>query len=150
MDAKDLFGDSKLREFGKDYVKLLTIFLKQAGKDSTGALINSIDYNIREEAKQINIIIESNDYLKYVDEGRKPGSYPNIREIEKWVKVKGIPTSAVFPIARSIFRFGIKPTNVIQKTINEIQSPQFIRKYEDIVSENLELIIVEEINKLNK
>jgi hypothetical protein len=38
----ELFDKKKLREFGKDYVKLLTVFLKRANKSSTGALIKLI------------------------------------------------------------------------------------------------------------
>ncbi len=43
--------------------------------------------------------------------GRKPGTYPPIKEIAKWCRLKGIDDSAKWPIARSIFKFGIAPTN---------------------------------------
>lgn len=143
-----LFSDKKLKEFGQDYVKLLTIFLKQAGKKTTGSLINSVAYKLRNEAEEINIIIEANDYLEYVDKGRKPGSYPPIQAIAKWASIKGIPQTAVFPIARSIFKFGIKPTNVIPKTVQEITGPAFIKRYEEEVSENLEKIIAQQIEEI--
>lgn len=150
MKVDDLFSPKKLKQFGTDYVKLLIVFLKKAHKSSTGALINSVSYKLKEEANQINIIIEAEDYLKYVDQGRKPGKYPPIQAIAKWCNIKGIPQAAAFPIARNIFKFGIKPTNIIQQTIKEINSPTLVKKYEDEAAANLEIIIVKEIEKNNK
>jgi hypothetical protein len=150
ISAQDLFSPSKLREFGSDYVKLLTVFLKKANKSSTGALLNSIAFKLRPEAENISIIIESNDYLTYVDKGRRPGSFPPIQAISRWASVRGIPQTAVFPIARSIFKFGIEPTNVIQKTISELEGPSFVRRYEEEVAINLEQIILKSIEEINK
>jgi len=142
FDNKELFDDSVLKDFGKDYVKILTIMLKKAGKKASGALINSIDYRLQREAKEISIILEANDYLEYVDQGRKPGTYPNINAIAKWATLKGIPQGAVFPIAHKIFKFGIEPTNVIEKTIREIEtSPTLLKKYEEEMVENVEKYI---------
>jgi hypothetical protein len=132
----------KMKEFGKDYVKILYRELRREGKDATGALINSLAFEIREEAKQIQIILLANDYLKYVDKGRKPGKYPPIKAIAKWVQVKGISKEAIFPIARSIYKFGIKPTNVIQRVIKEFEtSPTLQKKYEDeVVNQLIDMI----------
>jgi len=134
----------KMKEFGRDYVKILWRELRREGKDATGALLNSLAFEVREEAQQIKFFILANDYLKYVDKGRKPGKYPPIKAIAKWVEVKGISPEAVFPIARSIFKFGIKPTNVIQRVVKEFEtSPTLQKKYEDEVVNQL-------INMINK
>lgn len=128
----------KMKEFGKDYVKILYRELRREGKDATGALINSLAFEIKEEATQIQFLIKANDYLKYVDKGRKPGKYPPIKAIAQWARVKGISQDAVFPIARSIYKFGIKPTNVIQRVVKEFQtSPTLQKKYEDEVVNQL-------------
>lgn len=147
MKAEDLFSDIKLKQFGKDYVDILTKYLIQSRKKSTGRLLNSINSNITKEAEQINIIIKSDDYLEFVDKGRKPGSYPPISKITQWARVKGISPNAVFPIARKIFKFGIKPTNVIDKTITTITSLQFINEIEKEVAKNVELIIKEKLEQ---
>lgn len=150
--AKITLYDKKLKnEFGKDYVKILIRLLKREGKSATGALINSISYKLKEVAGLIQYQLISNDYLTYVDEGRRPGSYPPIRAISDWVRVKGISQDAVFPIARSIYKFGIEPTNVISKTLTEIKtSPTLIRKYEDTLEEQLEKLIEAELIKLEQ
>ena len=145
MAGKNRFIDTKKQhEFGKDYVKILIALLKKEGKDSSGALINSINYKLKDDAEEILIAIEANDYLKWVDEGRKPGTYPNIRAISEWTRIKGIDQKAVFPISHNIFKFGIEPTNVISRTIKEIEtSPTLNRKFEDEISENLEKTIID-------
>jgi hypothetical protein len=146
-----IIPDSDLKKFGDVYVKLLTVFLKKEYKYATGSLINSIDYRLQRTAEDINIVIIANDYLKYVNDGRKPGSYPPIQAISKWASVKGISQDAVFPIARSIFKFGIKPTNVIQKTIKEIQtSPTLNKRLEKTLVDNIEKVVKQEFDKNNK
>jgi len=148
---KQLFDTSLLKQFGKDYVKILTIMLKRAGKSASGALINSLDFRLKREAKEILIILESNDYLEWVDKGRKPGSWPPVDAIRKWVSLKGIPQTAVYPIGKKIFDFGIEPTNVIDKTIKEIQtSNNFRKRYEDEMIENVEEIIFNQFKNIDK
>ena len=147
MKKKELFDVSKLKEFGRDFVKILTIQLKKSGKSASGALINSLDYRIIDNG-DINIEILSNDYLEYVDKGRKPGTYPPLKEISKWATLKGIPQGAVFPIARSIYKFGIKPTNVLDKTKNEIlKSTKLNNKLGEELVENIEEIIINNFNQ---
>lgn len=149
---KDLIDDKTAKMFGQDYVKILTALLKKYDKKATGALINSLDYRIQQTAQDIKVIIEANDYLQYVDQGRKKGSYPPIQAISRWASVKGIPQAAVFPIARKIFTFGIKPTNVIQQTTKEFEtSPTLTNKYETTISKKLEEQLYLDIqNELNK
>lgn len=147
MKAEQLFSDSKLKQFGNDYVEILIKYLIQNRKESSNKLINSLNSSISKEAEQINIIIKGENYLEYVDKGRKPGSFPPISEIAKWTRIKGIPQSAAFPIAKSIFKFGIKPTNVINKTIKDITSSKFIFDIEKEVAKNIELKIKETIEQ---
>lgn len=157
MAKNKLFTKAQMDLFGKDVVKILTIFLKKGrppwgAYKATGALINSIDYKLKEEAEAILIAIESNDYLKYVDEGRRPGTgewgkkpkgLPNISAISKWAGLKGIPQTAVWPIVYSIWKRGIEPSDVIDKTIEEIEtSGTLSSKLEDAMVENVEDFIM--------
>jgi len=80
----------------------------------------------------------ANDYLQWVDKGRRPGTYPPIRAIQRWVQIKGIPKEAAWAIRQNIYKFGIKPTNVIKKTQNIIQSSRDAnRKYEQRTVDNI-------------
>jgi len=119
--AKDTFIDPVLaNQFGKDYVKILVTLLKnntipsRSGlrpfpKVATGRLIRSINYRLQPTAQGIQVQLLSEDYLKYVDQGR-----------------------------RAVHRFGIKPTNVIRKTLNIIETSRNANRiYEERMVNNI-------------
>jgi hypothetical protein len=135
----------QLDQFGREYIKTLEDFLLREGKKASGNLINSLDYRIVQNGDNaIRVVIQSNDYLEWVDKGRRPGSYPPISAISKWATIKGIPQSAVFPIAHKIYKFGIKPTNVIAKTNNKILD-NATRKLERVIANSIETYVVNEL-----
>ena len=116
-----------LQQFGKDTVREMVRILTQHKKSATGNLIKSVRSEIKNNKDEgLELIIKYPEYGKYVDEGRKPGSFPPSDPIKKWCKVKGIPDTAVFPIMRKIFNEGIDPVNFTApwttkgKELNEI------------------------------
>ena len=128
----------KMKEFGIDYTKILVRELLRAGKRASGQLVKSINYKLKEEAEGYQLVIESEDYLKFVDEGRRRGTYPPIKPLINWTKIKGLPIGAAYGTQKNIFKFGIKPTNVIQRTIRAIEtSNEEQKKYEDEVVNNI-------------
>lgn len=144
------FFDTKLaNEFGKDYVKILVALLKnntvpsRAGlrpypKVASGRLVQSINYRLQPLATGIQIQLLSEDYLKYVDKGRRPGTYPPIQAIQRWTSLKGIPKGAAWGIRQNIYKYGIKPTNVISKALKIIETSRDAnRKYEQRMVDNI-------------
>jgi hypothetical protein len=131
-DNKNLLDT--LDKLGEDLVKTLVKNLLKADKKATGTLIKSVDYKLVEKANGIMIELLAADYLTNVDEGRKAGSkQPPLKSLDRWIiarkiaprdkKGKFIPRQSIkFLIARSIAKNGIKPTNVIKKTIDEVYS----------------------------
>lgn len=72
-----------------------------------------------------NIVIELllNDYVQYIESGRKAGSkFPPIQPIVQWAKKRGIKTdnSTIFLIRRAIAEDGIKPRPFMYKVLNTI------------------------------
>ncbi len=126
MEIEDKALKKALNELGKDFVLELTKQLLNADKKATGDLIRSLDYKVVETVDGLFLEIIALDYLKYVDEGRRPGLRPPIKAIQHWVNVKGIqfkglkPNQTAFVIANSIAKKGIKPTNVIKKSMDNI------------------------------
>ena len=92
--------------------------------------INTIapDSNIFKEMKAKasgNIVIELllNNYVKYIESGRKKGSkFPPLEPIVQWAKKKGIKTdnSTMFLIRRAIAEDGIRPRPFMYKVLNTI------------------------------
>lgn len=115
--------------FGKEYVKQLVIELINADKKATGNLIRSIDYKLIEATNEFMVQIMAPDYLKYVDEGRKAGKLPPVDKIIAWAKVRNLQPKKPkyktieqvgWAVAKGIERNGIKPTNVIDKSISKL------------------------------
>ncbi len=145
---QEILTDSVLNLFGRDFVKTLALILIKNKKRATGTLIKSLDYRIQPTARAIVLAIEAEDYLEVIDSGRRAGKFPPIKDIARWARIKGISQDAVFPIARSIFKFGIKPTNVLDQTANEIlNSPALAKKYEQEIGANLEELITKLFGK---
>lgn len=151
--AKKLIKRQALDEFANLFVKTLKEQLinnKPFSKRATGNLIEKINIKIDETEGGETITLLTEDYLKFVDQGvsgtiRKyntPYSYRNkkplLEPILQWMRLKGIPQEAAYPIQNKIFRFGIKPTNVIDKTFREIQyRSKWINKFEDEITSDI-------------
>lgn len=72
-----------------------------------------------------NIVIQLllNDYVQYIESGRKAGSkFPPIQPIVQWAKKRGIPTdnSTIFLIRRAIAEDGIRPRPFMYKVLEAI------------------------------
>ena len=158
VTTKDFIDPKLARQFGKDYVKILTQLLlrnntpSRAGlrpypKVATGNLVRSIDYRLKETANMIQTTIVALDYLTYVDKGRRPGTYPPIRPLLQWAQVKGLPEGAAYGAQKNIYRYGIKPTNVIRKTTAMIENSRDMnRKFEQRMVDNLVKLIEKNYN----
>jgi hypothetical protein len=135
MAVKNDFNNLKeaLNIFGDEYITELTKQLIQLDKVATGKLLKSLDYEVIEKVKgQFEIIIKAQDYLKYIDEGRRPGSPPPYKSILSWVEARRIKFTnkngkgflkneqTAFIIRKSIGKKGIKKTNVLKKTLGNV------------------------------
>ena len=123
--------------YGDAIVKAMGVNLRALGKSATGSLIKSLEVEVVQDDGKSVIRLSAEDYLRWVDQGRKPGGkYPPLHAISKWVKLKGISQRAVFPIAKKIAEEGIKKTDVVKKTITETE-----RRYKKVFDKHLEKII---------
>jgi hypothetical protein len=140
----NLITPQKMKEFGRDYVKILTRELLRAGKDASGQLIRSINYKIVEDAEIIRMVILAEKYLEFVDKGRKPGTYPPIEPLLRWARVKGLPQGVAYAAQKNIFKFGIKPTNVLRRAQLRIET---FREYQARYERGVVDAIVKSIKK---
>jgi hypothetical protein len=133
--AKTQYDNLKVQmdKFGADLIKELANQLIIADKKATGSLIDSLDYELLVVLGDFVINITANDYLYWVDQGRKRGKTPPPQKaIRKWIDIRGVQRfrdkkgrfiskdSQAFIIARSIGKKGIQKTNVIKKATNKL------------------------------
>ena len=137
---------------GSDFISQITIELLAADKSASGALINSLNYEIIEVLGNLMIRLNAESYLINVDQGRRPGKQPPSAVIRKWIDLRGIkPTNGIskdglaFVIARSIGRKGIQPTYVIQKAKDNI-----LKTKKDILARAAQKDVVDALNKILK
>lgn len=64
-------------------------------------------------------ILFDTNYAGFVHDGRPAGDV-SFDEIADWVKVKGLPESAAFPIAQSIRRKGTKPNPWVSDFVQSV------------------------------
>lgn len=108
-----------VNQFGEEVVNNMKKELLQNGSIATSELLNSLNYKAKISIEQIIIQWSAEDYAKYIENGRKPGSYPPISKIKQWCAVKGISEKAAYPISRSIYKFGIKPKPFLLKSFKD-------------------------------
>jgi hypothetical protein len=135
-----LLSQKQLENFAKQWTETLKRNLINKKKVASGNLVKSLDYRVSKVMNEPFIEIISNEYLQWVDKGRRPGKYPPIRPLANWARIKGIDAKAVFPIARNIFKFGIKPTNVIQATDRQMER-QIDSSLAQSIADNMEVYV---------
>lgn len=129
-------------KYGEELITEIVRLLRSEDKVATGSLINSFRWEAVAAAKELNYHLISLDYFKYVDQGRRAGKQPPLREIMRWTSVKGIPQEAAFPIARNIGKFGIPATNILKRSIRNVS-----RNFEQELSDHLRERIVNIIDE---
>lgn len=71
-----------------------------------GRIFQEIETDV-EDVELVNLLV--NDYIKYIESGRRPGTYPPPNVIAEWCQRRGLPSdnSTVYLICRSIYENGI-------------------------------------------
>jgi hypothetical protein len=129
---------------------------------ASGNLIRNIDVMFIENPQTgiPELVMEMPIEGFFVNEGRRPGRYPPVGPIDKWVRqkqsVKGIRDAKgrfiprktlVYLIRRSIGQYGYGGNDFINKAYDKIQQ-QVLEKYGDYVAGYLQFQIEQFIDKL--
>lgn len=100
------------------------------GVNATGGLSN-VEFEVFIGENQYIIYLILEDYWKWVENGRKPGSFPPVNKIMDWIKVKPIlprpmangklPTTKqlTFMIGNSIKKNGIPARQILANTLEK-------------------------------
>lgn len=151
--ALDKFGKALISQY-KNNLDNLDI--------TSGALVDSLSYNVSVEGQDFLVNINLEHYWKWVGNGRGPGKFPPIESLEKWITAKHItpqpmtlksgktviPTmkSLAFLIARSIAKYGTQDYQLGGRNSFELSLEQVKEIYTPIITE----AITKDIKKLMK
>ena len=140
-------------EFSKDLMTLVRMVMESNvginSKTGSNTLVNSNIYKTL-SVKATNdgdlvFDIILNDYLVYIENGRRKGAkMPPVEPIVDWAKKHGIPTdnSTIYLIRRAISRDGVKPRPFMAHVFDELD-----REWNDTVADEIFNTIMQEIDK---
>lgn len=149
-----------LSQYGTNIVSNLQRELRINNNIATGKAIESLRYAIEHKDGAVILKILGENYIKKIDEGRKPGKRaPGSNTIEKWIKAKNTfqlrdragrfmaktesnIKKAAYNIARSIGQKGTRPYNLIEYAMNPVESK--------ILSDVVIAFVEEELNSIIK
>lgn len=114
--------------------------LGAAGKSASGDLIQGTGFRVEQNSEFMSMHAfvsgPASKYYKIIDGGRKPGTYPPITDIRKWIDTKGIVPEGkttkdqlAFLFARKIKRDGIEPTNIFTDNIEKFNTDVLARAF---------------------
>lgn len=116
---------SVLNDFGKFLVEEYQDNLILEDAIASKTLYNSLQYKVENGNNSFEVKLSLEDYWKYIENGRKPGKWPPISAIKRWIEIKPVlprpmangklPTNE-----RKIGLEGIKPRPILQKSIDDV------------------------------
>ena len=145
-----------LQQYGNQIIDSYRRKLYEGGSNATGLLGNSLTTQVNAEDGIYEVTLQIQDYWKYLEYGRLPGTFPNIDAIRKWIQVKPviptvqsngkIPTleQLTFLISRKIARDGIEPRYYLNNTLDEID----LTPLEEGITRSLENTLDNELRQL--
>jgi hypothetical protein len=129
-----------LNQQGENLVTDIRNAIQAKNRIATGALLNSVVFEVVTNESVVTLNINALEYLKWVDLGRAPGGKQiPIQALEEWIEIRGIRsrkdlnkspgkdklpdsnTQLAWAFAKSIQRKGIPKTNVIQNPFNKVK-----------------------------
>lgn len=123
-----------LEEYGQKAEAYYRDELIAKGKNASYALLDSVHYELTYDGRSFEVSLNLEDYWKYIESGRRPGSFPPVDAIRRWIQVKPIvpkrdsngrlPTQnqLAFLIGRKIATEGIEPVPVMKDALTRLNA----------------------------
>lgn len=123
-----------LQEYGQKAEAYYRDELIKKGKNASFTLLDSVHYQVQHDGRNFEVSLNLEDYWKYIENGRKPGSFPPVDAIRRWIQVKPIvprrddkgrlPTTnqLAYLIGRKIATEGIEPTPVMKDALTRLNA----------------------------
>lgn len=139
-----------LNDFGRFLVEEYKDNLILNNKNASDELYNSVKYIVDTKTRgRIEVNLSLLDYWKYIEQGRKPGKWPPISAIERWIEVKPViprplsngklPTTQqlTYLISRKIGLEGIAPQPLLKQSVDSVMN-SMLEFIEEAITKDLE------------
>lgn len=128
--------------YGDKIIDIYRKKLAETDSNASGKLGNTMSFFVDYNDGSYELCLRMQDYWKWLEEGRKPGSFPNITSLKKWVEVKPIiprmvngklPTleSLTYLIGRKIEEKGVEGKHLLSNTLEETEKMNLIEQEVD-------------------
>jgi hypothetical protein len=142
------------KALGDELKKNLIQELRRTKAIASGDLLKSIQFDVKENNDGgATISLNGNEYITYVDKGRKPGKYAPTKALKEWIKSKGIATdeakvtAIAFAINNKIKRQGIKPRPILERAYTN-GLPMYDKIIDDTLNKDLDKYLNETLNNI--
>lgn len=149
----------------KKLAELYRYQLRENDINASGKLSNinledkTIDIDWDDKSFRVYFILE--DYWKWVEYGRRPGTPPPIEPIENWIKVKKIvpkakngevPTTKQLAlyISKKIGKYGTKPKSPLKNALNSPEATNIVSEIKNLLIKQINNEIRNEIKSIIK
>jgi hypothetical protein len=141
------------KALGDELKKNLIQELRRTKAIASGDLLKSIQFDVKPTDDGGIVVLNGNDYITYIDKGRKPGKYAPTTALKEWIKAKGIAVDAkkvnsiAFAINNKIKKKGIKARPVLETTFNQ-NLPLYNKIIDDNLNKDLDKYLNEALNNI--
>lgn len=130
-----------LSEYAKRFEELIKRKIQDEDMIATGNLLASISTEVSLDGVVYKVILNSREYIRYLESGTKP-HYPPQEPIIKWIQARKLPTreycggnlptekQLAFLVQRKIGLEGTQPRPIIATTVKELNEQYMPRLLE--------------------
>lgn len=121
-----------LQDYAREAEELYKYQLSLGGKNASRKLADSVRSKVFVGDTAYDVILNLQEYWKYIEQGRKPGRFPPVGALINWINVKPIlprpddngripsPKQLAYLIGRKIEQEGIEPFPALKTTQEEL------------------------------
>ena len=140
-----------IQNWGNELIAQMQNRLRSNKTNASSSLSQSVEPNIKSREGGYNLTILMNDYWLYVENGRKAGKMPPIKNIYEWIqnkaplqaKIADSPNkiaatkSLAYVIARKISKKGTKAKPFISPSLNQVTTQELGRRIGQYIADSL-------------
>lgn len=140
-----------IQNWGNELISQMQNRLRSNKTNASSSLSQSIEPNIKSKQNGYNLSILMNEYWLYVEEGRKPGKMPPIKNIYEWIQNKrplqakiaqapdtiAATKSLAYVIARKIAKKGTKAQPFISPSLKQVTTEELGRRVGQYIADSL-------------